>query len=397
MTAAIRPAYGTASLCDVLPSALAVLTGTGPDPLGLAALLPGVRRIAVLLVDGLGYHLLPAAVGSAAIGSPAIGSAEAAGGALVDVVAGKLGTLTALTTGFPSTTPVSLVGLGTGVPPGVHGVLGFTVRVPGSRRVLNHIRWGDSPDPRAWQPVPTMFERAAAAGVAAVTVTRPHFAGSGLTVAAYRGARFVGAGDVDALAAQMRLNLAADVGPTLVYGYHPELDHAGHVHGVTSPEWARAAVDVDRLVSRLAADLPADSALLVTADHGQLDVPADARFDLDGGLGLRDGVVVVAGEPRVRYLHVAPGAEVDVMATWRGVLGDAARVMTRDEVVDEGWFGAVSPAHIGRIGDVVVVCRSHHAVLASHVEPGEGRSVAFHGSWTPVEMEIPLIVVPGSA
>jgi Type I phosphodiesterase / nucleotide pyrophosphatase len=388
-----RPAYGVASLADVLPGVLAALAGPRDhgddrlDPLGLAERLDGIRRVAVLLVDGLGYHQMAAAGASG-------------GGVLADITAGRLGDVARLTCGFPSTTPVSLASLGTGVPPGTHGILGFTVRVPGTERVLNHIRWSTDPDPRAWQPVPTVFERAVVAGVAATVLGDASFAGSGLTVAAYRGAPYRSAGRPGrstGLAARMRRRLAAGTGPALVYGYCPDLDHAGHTHGVGSPEWRAAAVVVERLVARLAAGLPADSALLITADHGQLEVAGPPRFDLDRDPRLTDGVAVVAGDPRVRYLHVVPGAQTDVAATWRGVLDGAARVMTRDEVVAEGWCGAVPDWHLDRIGDLVVAGHASHAVVASGRAPGEATVLGYHGSWTPAEMEIPLVVIRGEA
>ncbi|HEY7046354.1 MAG TPA: alkaline phosphatase family protein [Jatrophihabitantaceae bacterium] len=366
-----------ATIADVLPSALAVLGVPGPvDRLGL----PEVRRIAVLLVDGLGHRLLPAA-------------AEV-GPVLADITAGRLGTLTELSSCFPSTTPTSLVSWGTGAWPGAHGIVGFTVNVPGTRRVLTHIIWRGDPDPAQWQPVPTQFEVAAAAGLETTMVARPEFAGSGLTIAAYRGARFVGAADADALADRMLAELG---GPTpLVCGYHPNLDMASHGYGIDSPQWREEAVEVDRLIERLVDGLPADSALLVTADHGAVDVPADGRFDFDGDRRLRAGVRVVAGEARVRYLHTRPGARDDVIATWRDILGPAADVITRDEAVAAGWFGPVAEAHLARIGDVIVVCRDHHVVLASKHEPEKSsRLVAYHGSTTPDEMAIPLIVCTG--
>jgi hypothetical protein len=372
----VRPRYGEASLADVLPGVLAALGLPGmADPLGLAAgALAGVRRVAVLLVDGLGRHQLPAAAPYAP------GLAELAAGART------------LTCGFPSTTPVSLVSTGTGATPGAHGVLGFNVRVPATGVVLNHIEWRDDPDPAGWQPLPTVFERATAAGVPVSVVSRPEFAGSGLTVAAYRGAGYRAAAGVDALAATM-LAALADTGG-LVYGYHSDLDFAGHRHGLTSPEWAAAAGAVDRLVTRLAAGLPADAALVITADHGQLDVPADGRVDMDTDPRLRAGVEAVAGEPRVRYLHTIPGARDDVLAAWRAVLGDGALVAPREELVAAGWFGPVPDAHLARIGDVVVACHDRHVVVASRTEPAfVARMVAFHGSYTAAEMEIPLVVV----
>jgi len=374
----VAPRYGGGSLADILPSALAVLGVPGAaDLLGLGPRLAGVRRIAVLLVDGLGWYQIP----TAAPYAPTLAGLAATVGA-------------PLTSGFPSTTPTSLVTLGTGTPSGAHGVLGFKVRVPDTDRVLSHIEWAGDPDPLRWQPVPTWYERARAAGVAVTVVSRPEYGGSGLTLAANRGGDYRGASDVDELAGQLLTALAAGAGPALVSGYHPDLDRHGHLSGVDSVPWRLAAAEVDRLLARLVDGLPPDAALLVTADHGQLNVPDDHRIDLDTDPRLRAGVRVVAGEPRVRYLHVEPGAAADVVAAWSAVLDGAARVMTRDEAVATGWFGPVPEEHLRRIGDVVVVCRGTYAVVATRSEqPIESRLVAYHGADTAAEMTIPLLVV----
>jgi hypothetical protein len=275
-------------------------------------------------------------------------------------------------------------------------VLGFKVRVPGTDQVLSHIEWAADPDPLRWQPVATCYERARAAGVAVTVVSRPEYGGSGLTLAANRGGDYRGAAGVDPLAERMLAALAAGPGPALVSGYHPDLDRHGHLSGVDSAPWRLAAAEVDRLLARLVDGLPPDAALLVTADHGQLNVPDGHRIDLDTDPRLRAGVRVVAGEPRVRYLHVEPGATADVVAAWSAVLDGAARVLTRAEAVATGWFGPVPEAHLGRIGDVVVVCRDTYAVVATRSEkPMESRLVAYHGADTAAEMTIPLLVVRG--
>ncbi len=374
------PRYGQASLSDVLPGVLAALGVPGePDPLGLSADLVGVRRVAVLLVDGLGYRQL----GVAAPGAPV----------LADVAAGRLGRLREITCGFPSTTPTSLVSLGTGAAPGAHGVLGFTVNVPGTARLLTHIDWLGDPDPRLWQPVPTVFERASAAGITATAVARLEFAGSSLTTAAYGGAGYRGVADVDALVTQVLAALAQPA-PCLVYGYFGAVDAAGHLAGVGSPQWRDATAAADRLIDRLVAGLPADGALLVTADHGQIVVPAADRFDIDSDPRLAAGVRIVAGEARVRYLHVQPGATDDVLAAWRAVLGPAAWVVPRAEAVAAGWFGPVPEGHLARVGDVVVACRGTHVVLSTARErPSTARMVGFHGSFTAEEMSVPLVVL----
>lgn len=366
----VPPAYGSASLAELMPSVSAVLGVPGAtDVLGLGAQLAGVDRIAVLLVDGLGTYQIPVAAAHAPI-------------------LRELPTRT-LTSGFPSTTPVSLVTIGTGALPGAHGVLGFTLRKPDGG-ILNHIRWGDDPDPATWQPLPTRFETAAEAGLPVTQVTRPEFEGTGLTVAAQRGATFAGAADPLALSTRM---LAALSRPGLVYGYHPDLDHQGHVAGVGSPPWQEAAAEVGHLVTRLVDGLPAGAALLVTADHGQLNVPPEGRFDLGSNPALAAGIVAVSGEPRVRYLYVEDGARDDVIAAWRGVLGDAAWVLTREEAIAGGWYGPVPAAHLSRLGDVVVICQGRTVIVAGGWEPpAAGELVAYHGSVTAAEMTVPLMI-----
>jgi hypothetical protein len=283
------------------------------------------------------------------------------------------------------------VSLGTGAEPGEHGILGFTLNVPGTDRVLIHVRWRDDPPPTEWQPLPTWFGRLRQAGIDARAVLPAPFMGSGLTDAAYRGARFRPTHPTDDYARELVDELHA--GPGLVYGYSADLDTAAHLFGVGSPGWHAAAAHVDALLTRMVEELPPTAALLVTADHGGLNVPPDARTDLDTDPRLAAGVRVVAGEPRVRYLHTVPGAAVDVQATWSGVLDGRAQVYSREQAVATGMFGPVNPRHLPRIGDVVVVCTGDAAVLATGHEPPEtARLIGFHGAATAAEMAISLIV-----
>ncbi|MGY1724162.1 alkaline phosphatase family protein [Blastococcus sp. SYSU DS0533] len=379
-----RPAYGVATLADVLPGVAAALGTPVPrgdlpgDPLGLADALQGARRVAVLLVDGLGADLLRAHAGTA----PTLAALASPAGVLQAPC--------------PSTTPVSLTTIGTGLPPGSHGILGFVTDVPGEGRTLNHTQWADDPDPADWQAQPTVFERVAAGGAAVTAVGPWAYAGSGLTVAAYRGAGYTGAVGPGDLVALMRS--ALDAGPrALVYGYMAELDLTGHVRGVDSPSWRAQLALVDRVVEQLVEGLPDDAALLVTADHGMLDVPAATRLDLDDEPDLADGVRLLAGEPRARYVHTEPGAEADVLARWRGVLGDRAWVVGREEAVASGIFGPVEESLAARIGDVVALARGSWALVSPRLEPGPSRLAAYHGSLTATELAIPLLVARGRA
>jgi hypothetical protein len=216
------------------------------------------------------------------------------------------------------------------------------------------------------------------------------FRGSGLTLAAYGGAEFIGLGRGDDHA--IAVGQALDAGAGLVMTYTSRVDTAAHAHGIASSQWAAACRSAGELIERLLAALPADTALIVTADHGGLDVPSEARLDIAADARLSAGIRVVAGEPRFRHLHTVDGARDDVHAAWSAVLGSRATVLTRDQAVDSGMFGPVRVEHLDRIGDVVMMSNHDSAVLATGHEPDKvAELVAFHGAATHVETAIPVI------
>lgn len=371
------PLYGHRSLAEVLPALLRAL-GL-PEPASDLVVEPA-RAAALLLVDGLGRELLDAHAADA----PYLSSMADAG---------------PVTVGFPSSTSISLTSIGTGLPPGAHGVLGISFRVAGG--LLDSLKWtshgaGEALDlreslvPEQVQPSPTAFERAEAAGIGVTVVSQRIFRGSGLTRAALRGGRFRGTHALGDLAAEV---LAALDGPgrRLCYGYHADLDAMGHLHGPGSLAWRMQLAQVDRLVQRIAEDLPPGAVLAVTGDHGMVAV--DRIHDADTDDALRQGVLLLGGDARARHVYARPGAADEVLAAWRSVLGDDAWVVPGAQAVADGWFGPVAPAMRGRIGDVVVAARGTAAVVRSEAEPQISRMPGQHGSLTTAEQLVPLLLV----
>lgn len=370
----VAPAYGDRSLGDVVPAvarALGVPDGVvGSSPSGLV--LPDAPSYVVLLVDGLGAELLRRYAHAAPFLSSLMEGA-------------MLGTA-----GVPSTTATSLTSLGTGLAPGVHGLVGFTSRIPGTEKLLNALLWDSGVDPLEWQPHRTAFARLAAAGVTTTTVNQRAFASSGLTVAGHRGAEFVGADKVgERIAAVVT---AAAARPSFTYCYDGDLDWTGHKYGVASTAWLQQLAMIDAEAEHLRDALPEETRLVVVADHGMVDSPPERRVDADAVGELRDGVVLIGGEARFRHLYCAGGAVDDVVATWRGHLGERADVLAREEVQALGWFGDVDAAVLPRIGDVLVACRDDWSVMLGEQFPYETTLVGLHGSLTRAEMLIPILI-----
>ncbi|MBV9794061.1 MAG: alkaline phosphatase family protein [Actinobacteria bacterium] len=369
-TAPLLPSYGSGTLAELGASILAALGGSDANPLGL----PASRKVCLLVVDGLGWELLrdhPAA--APFLNELAMNSQP-------------------LAAGFPATTVTSLTSLGTGRPPGQHGVLGYQVAIPGEHKLLNGLRWDDRIDPARWQPRPTIYERAEAAGVASYHVAPRAFRTSGLTRAAFRGARYWPADSMGALAGEAGIALR-EADEVLVTAYHGDLDGTGHGHGVGSDAWYYQLAHVDKLAEQLAGALPSDTALYVTADHGMVDVPAEDRVDVDNTPDLQAGVSLLGGEPRARHVYARPGAAADVLAAWREVLGPRAWVLSREDAIKENWFGPVDPDMIPRIGDVVAAPAGNWAIVATETEPRESALTGMHGSLVSSDQLIPLLTL----
>jgi hypothetical protein len=370
----VEPAYQDRSLGDVVPAVAGALgiarDVVGPPPAGLA--LPDAASYVVFLVDGLGAELLRRHAHAAPFLSSLVeGSATG-------------------TAGVPSTTATSLTSLGTGLTPGTHGLVGFTSRIPGTDRLLNALMWDRDVDPVEWQPHTTAFARLAGAGVTVTSVNKREFRTSGLTLAGQRGAEYVGADRVgERIAAVVA---AAAARPSLTYVYDADLDWTGHRFGVASTQWLQQLAMVDAEAEQMRETLPGHVRLLVVADHGMVDSPPEARIDVDEQLVLRDGVAVFGGEARFRHLYCVRGAVDDVVATWRAVLGSRAEVLTREDAGRRGWFGELTPGVMPRIGDVVVAARGDLAVVSTTDFPYENTLVGLHGSLTPEEMLIPMLV-----
>lgn len=360
----------TPSLADVLTGALAAIQAA-PHRLEL----PRVARSAVVLADGLGAAPLRARSGHAR-----------------RILAAAPSRRDVIDAGFPTTTAAALATLTTGLSAGEHGLVSYSALDRDNDRVVNQLRgWDALADPRSWQPHPTVFERAAAAGIEPVVIGAERYRETGFTDAVLRGARFEAHRSIaDRLAAAAVL--LRQPGERLVYVYVPELDQAGHAEGCGSDAWTQRLEELDSALGVLDRGIGPDAGVLLTADHGMLDIPAHRRRVIDGDDDLWVGVRHVAGEPRCLHLAVDDPAHRDaVVERWRAAEGDRAWVVTRDEAIAAGWFGTVAPAVRARLGDVIVAARAAIAYYdARTATPSALAMVGQHGSFSDDERRVPL-------
>lgn len=358
MPTPVVPDYGGPCLSNLLHAL------TAPDPpTWLPSQARSARAHVLLLLDGLGWkqfmdrkHLMPT-----------LASME---GTPIHSVA-------------PTTTATALTSITTGLPPAEHGLIGYRILVDG--QVLNVLRWQlDGEDARAILPPEDLQAVEPFLGMRPPVVTKVEFGRTGFTHAHLRSARLVGWRVPSSIGVE--IGHLVDEGEPLVYAYYDSIDKIAHAEGLGSHYGGELAC-ADDLVSRVLDRLPDDVALLVTADHGQVDV-GDRTRELP--VEVLDLVECQSGEGRFRWLHARPGAAAELASAAAEFAGHESWVPTRDQVLDERWYGPVTTPAMRRVGDVALVPFEPVAYLEPD-DSGPFELVGRHGSLTEDEMLVPLL------
>lgn len=370
----LLPAFGGACLTGVVPALLGHLYPEGAPggpslPEWVPAPVEGAAQIVLLVLDGLGWQQLETRHDDA----PTL--ASGVGGSITSVA--------------PSTTASALTSLVTGCPPASHGMVGY--RVAHGNEVMNVLQWTvGGVDARMRVPAKSFQPRPSFPGSPrpVPVITRNDYGPTGFSAAHLGNAELhnwhTSAGLVTAVRA------LTGAGARFVYAYYEGIDKVAHARGLGEyyDDEVRA---VDRLVGDVLSVLPPGAVLVVTADHGQVDV--GNSVEVLGG-DVMDGVSLLTGEGRFRWLHVRPGATDAVAEAAKEAFGDVAWVRTKAQIIDEGWLGGVPSAEVSaRLGDVVLLPFAPTAFL-DPADTGEIRLVARHGSLTPDEMLVPLLAWP---
>lgn len=398
----ILPEYGGLGLGNVVPS-VERFFGVETDIAPLAesvlppAMLDGARRIVTLVIDALGANQLRGAMGR--------GHAPYLAG-LIESSAAHLGTLTST---FPSTTVCALTTLGTGLPPGRHGVTSQYIYDAGLGTVVDILRFAPAVagreldragvDPAEWIGVPSIHQTLAARGVPATVVNHAQFEGTSLSKINHRGAAYRGFATISDLCVNLRAVLESPPERAYVHAYWGTLDSITHQYGAHSPQHDAEVRVIDHALGEiLLRGLRAPGTLLMLlADHGHIDTRPDEVLWLNDHPELLPLLQAPpAGLDRAAVLYSRAGCEDEVRGYAERNLAEYACVLSADESIALDLYGPgpLSPRARARIGQLLLLPRDAKRIRYQH--PGQERKVrniGNHGGLTPGEMLIPLIAL----
>ncbi len=348
-------------------SALGSITGKD-NRLGL----PKVSSACVVVVDGLGSANLRYRAGHAPF------------------LASQLITDGSIMCGFPSTTVSSLTSFATGVRAGEHGLVGYQIFDRANARNMNLLTGiTNAEDAAKWQKSITVSELANEAGIDCYFVGPAEYEGSGFTHATMRGIKYVSAKSLDDRIVAAR-KILSEKSKSLVYLYVPELDQKAHSFGFKSGEWVEKLEDLDSAIRQLTKTLSANVGVLLTADHGIVDVEHQNQIYLDE-LEL-PGLLSVGGDPRVLFLYFESNDQSEVLPALKSFLGKRAFVASKLEVVEAGWYGEANADALERMPDVFLIASGQTALYhRDFAKPKSLNMIGQHGSISDDELYVPLL------
>ncbi len=360
----IIPDYAGANVRGIIPALLGPSSWASGLPTWMPAPVAGSRSVVLLVLDGLGWDQLRDHPDDL----PTVSS----------MVGGPIHTVA------PTTTATALSSISTGLTPAEHGLIGYRIVLGGE--IMNVLRWsvGDqavrrSHPPREVQPFEPFL------GHTVPVVSPAELQNSAFSEAHLRGCRPEGWRAASSIAVEARRQVEA--GERFVYCYYGGIDKIAHERGF-GPYYDAELRAADALVADVLAALPTGTTLLVTADHGQVHV---ADRIVVPSAELLAHVTMQSGEGRFRWLHAEKGAIAEVAAAAESEVGHLAWVVTREQMLDEEWFGpSMAPAVRSRLGDVALVAREPVS-FHDPADSGPFELVCRHGSLTSAEVNVPLL------
>lgn len=407
----IRPLYDTYNFYRLPHTIVNLLTGDAGPTLPPDTLPHPARRydaVVLILIDGFGWRFFEQ-------------RAERYSFLQHFIQRGVASKLTAM---FPSTTAAHVTCLHTGLAPAQSGVYEWHQYAPSLNALIAPLMFsfagetardtltGAGMKPAEVFPRRALHQRLALSGVQSYALQSNLFARSAPSRHLLKGAHIAPVKTVAEALVRLSKLLAAQEQPGYYMLYLAHMDTTGHEHGPASDE-IDAEIDLllialeRHLLDRLAGRRRAARRvlLMITADHGQVEIDPATTIYLNRESGLRGlrrwlqtdrngSPLAPAGSPRDLFLHVQPDRlDTAQRALSRHLEGRALVLQTRD-LIEQGFFGPqpASAKFLSRVGNLVILPFKGESVYWYQRGKFAQKYFGHHGGLTREEMEIPLLV-----
>ncbi len=399
----VYPEYDGGSVLNI-PSTILSLFGTT----ALKATLPknfwqqaeGAKKTIFLLLDGLGNNLF---------------QREAVKYPFFRNLTFK-GFYSPITSVFPPTTTACMNAINSGLSPIEHGLpewyvylqeIGCVVQsLPFIPVLSQDVERLVNPPADILFDQSTIYQRLKEVGVPSYALLHESYAHSFYNTAAFAGCNIIPYVSQADFIVSLRKATTEIPGPAYIFAYYSDLDGTEHEFGPDS-EQVKTQLSLmsyllqEEFVSKLNKSTAQETALILSADHGQIHTDPDKTIYLDEIPGLSDNyavnsegkIIPPSGAARGVYLHIKEDKVDDTVSALSDKLSGKAVVLKAEEAIKAGLFGEgdIHPQFINRVGNVLVLAKGNNSIWY-HFSPDKKYSYqGYHGGLSEEEMKVPFI------
>lgn len=334
----------------------------------------------------------------------------------------KYGVVSKLTSQFPSTTSAHVTCVHTGLNVGQSGVYEWNYYEPLVDEVITPLLFSYAGDKErdslkrsgisseAFYPRQTFYRRLQKQGIRSYIFQNEAYTPSTYSDIVYRGATVVPYRTLSAVLTQLgELVISEKTSPAYYFLYFDKIDAICHLYGPHSRQF-EVAVDtfltaMDAIFYKMVHGNTSDTLLMLTADHGQIEVDPKRTFYLNRyapGIerylrtNQRGNFLVPAGSARDMFLYVREDALDEAVAFLQKQLAGRAEIYPTRTLTEQNFFGSqpLSKDFLQRAGNLVILPYAYETVWWHEERKFDMHFLGHHGGLTPEEMEIPLLILP---
>lgn len=185
-------------------------------------------------------------------------------------------------------------------------------------------------------------------------------------------------------------------GAPLVWGYWTELDALSHQYGAQSREVKIHFEQLDQAFAYWLKQIAgSDTLVLVTADHGLIDIRKDQHLQVEQHPALQQMLQLPpCGESRAAFCYLRSGSQHDFEQYMAQYYAELFDVMPSEQLIEQQLFGRGEPSARlrQRVGDFTVLARKQAVMTECLLQESPFNQRGVHGGLSAEELYVPLVM-----
>jgi predicted AlkP superfamily pyrophosphatase or phosphodiesterase len=327
------------------------------------------------------------------------------------------GVVSPITSVFPSTTANAITTINSGLTPQEHGLPEWFVYFKEIDQIINTIHFKplgskqkdelleQGINPAILYDGKTIHQKLKKEKVKTFTFIDETIAKSAYSKLVFKGSTIKPAITNSDLTVKLRKHLEKTKGPSYYYVYLGNLDSIAHRYGPHTEEYRAELASINNLlqkelVEKLDKKTAKESLLLVTADHGQMNIDPQKTIYLNKYKKLTQNfqkspnnkTILPTGSPRDIFLNIKPDKKEEIREFLSQEMKEKAEIIETEKALNDGLFGTGKPKEefLNRIGNLLILPHASHTIWYKHPMGRTFDLLGFHGGLNSEEMLVPF-------